>query len=305
MSPAAAQTYPSKPIRLVVPFAPGGASDVLARLVGQKLSERWGQPVVVENKPGAATTLGAADVAKAPADGYTLMLAPAPFVIAPLMYQKLTYDAARDFTGVALLASSPLLLTAHPSVAASTLPELLALAKAKPGALMYGSPGNGSVPHLATELFKMRTGTDLSHVAYKGGGPAVTDLVAGHITLMFASPIEVSQHVNAGRLKYIVASTKERVPSIPGVPTVAEMGYPGFDVVAWFGIVAPAATPKDIVAKLSQEIGRILAAPEVKEKFAAQGAEITFMPAEEFDRFLAREREQWAQAIKVSGAKID
>jgi len=305
ISPAAGQTYPAKPIRLVVPFAPGGASDVLARLVGQKLAERWGQPVVVENKPGAATTLGAADVAKAPADGYTLMLAPAPFVIAPLMYQKLTYDAARDFTGVALLASSPLLLTAHPSVAASTLPELLALAKAKPGALMYGSPGNGSVPHLATELFKMRTGTDLSHVAYKGGGPAVTDLVAGHITLMFASPIEVSQHVNAGRLKYIAASTKERVPSIPGVPTVSEMGYPGFDVVAWFGIVAPAATPKDVVAKLSQEIGRILAAPEVKEKFAAQGAEITFLPADEFDRFLAREREQWAQAIKVSGAKID
>lgn len=305
VSPAAAQTYPSKPIRLVVPFAPGGASDVLARLVGQKLSERWGQPVVVENKPGAATTLGAADVAKAAPDGYTLMLAPAPFVIAPLMYQKLTYDAARDFTGVALLASSPLLLTAHPSVPANTLPELLALAKAKPGALMYGSPGNGSVPHLATELFKMRTGTDLSHVAYKGGGPAVTDLVAGHITLMFASPIEVSQHVNAGRLKYIVASTKERVPSMPAVPTVAESGYPGFDVVAWFGIVAPAATPKDIVGKLSQEIGRILAAPEVKEKFAAQGAEITFMPAEAFDRFLAREREQWAQAIKVSGAKID
>ena len=305
VSGAAAQAFPTKPIRLVVPFAPGGASDVLARLVGQKLSERWGQPVVVENKPGAATTLGAAEVARAPADGYTVMLAPAPFVIAPLMYQKLTYDAVRDFTGVALLASSPLMLTAHPSVPAATLPELLALAKAKPGTLMYGSPGNGSVPHLATELFKIRTATELIHVPYKGGGPAVTDLVAGHITLMFASPIEVSQHVNAGRLKYIAASTKERVASIPSVPTVAELGYPGFEVIAWFGIVAPAATPRDIVARYSQEIGRILAAPEVKEKFAAQGAEITFLPADEFDRFLAREREQWAQAVKASGAKIE
>jgi len=302
---AAAQSYPAKPIRLVVPFAPGGASDVLARLVGQKLAERMGQPVVVENKPGAATTVGAAEVARAPADGYTLMLAPAPFVIAPLMYQKLPYDAAKDFTGVALLASSPLILTVHPSVGAATPQELLALAKAKPGTIMYGSPGNGSVPHLATELFKLRTGTDFTHVPYKGGGPAVTDLVAGHIGIMFASPIEVSQHVAAGKLKYLVASTKDRVPSLPNVPTAGDLGIAGFDVVAWFGIVAPAGTPKEIVGKLSQEIGGILATPDVKEKFAGQGAEITFLPADEFDRFLAREREQWATAVKVSGAKID
>jgi tripartite-type tricarboxylate transporter receptor subunit TctC len=301
----AAQSYPTKPIRLVVPFAPGGASDVLARLVGQKLAERLGQPVVVENKPGAATTVGAAEVARAPADGYTLMLAPAPFVIAPLMYQKLAYDAAKDFTGVALLASSPLILTVHPSVGATTPQELLALAKAKPGTIMYGSPGNGSVPHLATELFKLRTGTDFTHVPYKGGGPAVTDLVAGHIGIMFASPIEVSQHVAAGKLKYLVASTKDRVASLPGVPTVGDLGIAGFDVVAWFGIVAPAGTPKDIVGRLSQEIGAILGAPDVKDKFAGQGAEITFLPADEFDRFLAREREQWATAVKVSGAKID
>jgi len=302
---APAQTYPVKPIRFVVPFAPGGASDVLARLVGQKLAERLGQPVVVENKPGAATTVGAAEVARAPADGYTLLLAPAPFVIAPLMYQNLPYDAARDFTGVALLASSPLILTAHPSVAATTPQELLALAKSKPGAIMYGSPGNGSVPHLATELFKMRTGADFTHVPYKGGGPAVSDLVAGHIGVMFASPIEVSQHVAAGKLRYIVASTKDRVPSLPGVPTVGELGIAGFDVVAWFGVVAPAATPKDIVSRLSQEIGQILAAPDVREKLAAQGADISFLPAPEFNAFIAREREQWGQAVKVSGAKVE
>lgn len=302
---ALAQAWPAKPMRIVVPFAAGGASDVLARLVGQKLSERLGQPVVVENKPGATTTLGASEVAKAPADGYTLMLAPAPFVIAPLMYQKLTYDPAKDFTGVALLASSPLILTVHPSVGVSTAQELLALGKAKPGAVAYGSPGSGSVPHLATELFKLRTGTDFTHVPYKGGGPAVTDLVAGHIGMMFASPIEVSQHVAAGKLKYLVTSTKDRVPSLPNVPTAGEVGIAGFDVVAWFGIVAPAATPRDVVGRLSQEIGRILAATDVKEKFAAQGAEITYLAADEFDRFLAREREQWAQAVKVSGAKLD
>jgi tripartite-type tricarboxylate transporter receptor subunit TctC len=302
---ANAQAWPSKHIRFVVPFAPGGASDIFARLVGQRLSQRLGQPVVVDNKPGATTTIGAAEVARAPADGYTIMLAPAPFVIAPLMMQKLGYDFVKDFTGIALLASSPLILTAHPSLGVSTPQELLSLAKAKPGTIMYASPGNGSVPHLATELFKLRTGTDLTHVPYKGGGPAVADLVAGHVGVMFASPIEVSQHVQGGRLKYIVSSARNRAPSLPNVPTVSDLGIGDFDVVAWFGVVAPAGTPKDIVNRLSKEIGEIVAAPEIVEKFSAQGAEITYLPAPEFDRFLAREREQWAAAVKASGAKID
>jgi len=304
--PAAAwaQAWPARPVKIVVPFAPGGASDVLARLVGQRLAARLGQPFVVENRPGAATTIGAAEVARAPADGYTLMLAPAPFVIASLMYPSLTY-APGDFTGIALIATSPLILTANVSIPASTVPELLALARAKPGTLSYASPGNGSVPHLATELFKTRTGADLTHIPYKGGGPAVNDLVAGHVGLMFASPIEVSQFVAAGKLRYIATSTGKRVASLPGVPTVAEYGIPDFDVVAWFGIVAPAATPKPVVARLSAEIGEILQAPDIREKFSVQGADIQFMPAAEFDRFLAREREQWAQAIKVSGAKIE
>ena len=304
---ASAQTapWPTKPVRLIVPFAPGGASDVLARLMGQKLAERLGQPFVVENKPGAATTLGAGEVARAPADGYTLMLAPAPFVIAPLMYKDLPYNAVSDFTGVALLATSPLILTANVSVPANTAKELFALAKLKPGTLMYGSPGNGSVPHLATELLKLRTGIDVTHVPYKGGGPAVNDLVAGHISLMFASPIEVQQFVAAGKLKYIVASTKERVPSLPNIPTVTELGYTGFDIVAWFGIVARASTPPEIIARLSQEIGDVLASPDMKEQFAAQGATLEFMPAPEFDRFLVHERQQWLQAVKVSGAKVE
>ena len=302
---AAAQSYPSKPIHIVVPFAPGGASDVLARLVGQQLSTRLGQPVVVENKPGAATTVGSALVAKAPADGYTLLLAPAPFVIAQLMYPNLSYDGPRDFTGVALLATSPLILTAHPSVAANTLPDLLVLSKAKPGTLMYASPGNGSVPQLATELFKTRSGADFTHVPYKGGGPAVTDLVAGHVGLMFASPIEVSQYVAAGQLKYIATATSKRVQALPNVPTIAELGYPNFEILAWFGIVAPAATPKDIVARLGREIGAILQDAELRERFAAQGAEISYLGPDEFNRFLAQDRERWAVAIKASGAKID
>jgi len=302
---AADATYPTRPVKLVVPFAPGGSSNALGRLVAQKLGQRLGQPVIIENKPGAGTTIGAAEVAKSAADGYTLLLAPAPFVISSLMYPNLPYDPTRDFTGVALLASSPLVITANASLPASTPQELIALARAKPCDLTYGSPGSGSVPHLATELFKLRTGTQLTHVPYKGAGPAVTDLLAGNISLMFASPIEVSQHVKAGKLKYIVASTKDRAAALPNVPTVAELGYPDFNVVAWFGIVAPAATPKPVVALLSREIGAVLALPDVKETFAAQGADLSYLPAEAFDRFLGHERQQWAQAIKVSGAKID
>ena len=262
--------------------------------------------MVVENKPGAATTIGAAEVARAPADGYTLMLAPAPFVIASLMYPNLPYDAARDFTGVALIASSPLVLTVNPTlVPVDTPQQLVALAKAKPGTLMYASPGNGSVPHLATELFKLRTGTDLTHVPYKGGGPAVTDLVAGHVAMMFASPIEVSQHVAAGKLKYLVASTKERAGRCAGRADRRRDGLPGFQRRRVVRHRRPQRHAEPIVARLSDEIGRMLAAPDMKDKFVAQGADLAFLPAADFDRFLVREREQWAQAIKASGAKIE
>ena len=300
-----AGNYPARPLRLVVPFAPGGASDVLARTVGAKLGERLGQTVVVENKPGAATTVGAAEVAKAPADGYTLLLAPAPFVITQFMYPNLPYDGAKDFTGVALIASSPLMITVHPSVTATTVAELVALAKAKPGAITYGSPGNGSVPHLATELLRTRTGAPLTHVPYKGGGPAVTDLVAGHIVMMMASPIEVSQHVAAGRLRYVAASTRERSPMAPSVPTLHEAGIADFEVVAWFGIVARSGTPRDIVERLSREIGNVLQTADVKEKLAAQGGEVSYRGVDDFDRFLAAEREKWGHVVKVSGAKLD
>ena len=299
-----AQAWPTKTVRIVVPFAPGGASDVFARLLGQRLTERLGQQFIVENKPGASTTIGAAEVARSVGDGYTLLFAPAPFVISSLMYPKLSYSL-KDFTGIALISTSPLILTANTAISANTLPELLVLAKANPGSIAYASPGNGSVPHLATELLKARTGTDFTHIPYKGGGPAVNDLVAGHVGLMFAAPIEVSQYVASGRLKYIANSMNKRTATIPNIPTVEESGVKDFNIVAWFGIVTPAATPKPIIDRLSQEVGQFVEIPEIKERFLALGADLKFMPAEEFNRFLVSEREQWAQAIKISGAKID
>jgi tripartite-type tricarboxylate transporter receptor subunit TctC len=303
--PSQAQTWNAKYVRIVVPMAPGGASDVFARLLAQRLSERIGLQFIVENKPGAATTIAAAEVARSPADGATLMLAPAPFVISSLMYPKLSYTD-KDFTGIALIATAPMVFTATKSVAVNTMSDVLAMAKAKPGSFTYASPGIGSVPHLATELLKMRTGIDIIHVPYKGGGPAVNDLVAGHIQLMFASPLEVSQLVAAGQLKYLALSTSVRNPSIPDIPTVEEaIGVKDFNVEAWFGIVAPAATPRPIVERLSREIGEILADPDVKERFAAQGGDIRFMPAQEFDRFLANERDLWGRAVKASGAKVE
>ena len=231
--PVSAQTYPAQPVKLVVPFAPGGATDILARTIGQRLAERIGQPVIIENKPGAGTTIGNAAVAQAAPDGYTLLFAPTPFVISQVMYPKLPYDADKAFTPVTLLAVSPFILVAHPDLNAKSVAELVALAKAKPGSLTFASAGNGTVPHLAGELFKLRTGIEMTHIPYKGGGPAITDLVGGQTQLMFATPIEVMQQVQAGRLKVLATTAPKRLPTQPDVPTIQESGYPGFEVFAW------------------------------------------------------------------------
>jgi len=303
---AAEQAYPTRPVRLVVALAAGGPTDVVMRLVAARLSEQLGRQVVVDNRPAAGGGVAGEIVANAPPDGYTLFAgANGTIAIAPSLFARLPFSVSRDLTPVALVGNSPLAVMVHPAVPAQSMKELLALAKAKPGTVTYGSPGSGSVPHLATELFKLRTGADLTHVPYKGGGPAVADLLAGHISMMFASPIEVSSHVAAGKLKYLVTSTTQRVGSLPDIPSANDVGVSDFNVVAWFGLVAHASTPKEVIARLSPEIGRILAAPDVRERFAAQGAEITYMPAEAFDAFLSREREQWAQAVKASGAKLD
>ena len=303
--PAPAQIFPSKPVRFVVPFAPGGQSDVVARTVGQKLGERWGLPVVVENKAGAATTIGADFVAKAPADGYTILLAPAPFVITQYAYPKLPYDSRRDFTPVSLLVTNPLVVVVNPArVAAKTFAEFVALARKDPGKLAYGTPGNGSLPHLAVELFRLQSGIDTLHVPYKGGGPAVLDLVAGQIAFMFASPLEVMPNVKAGKLAVLGVTSDRRVSYWPEVPTLKESGYKEYEAYAWFGVVAPAATPKDIVARLNADIVAVLKSPDVAERLAAQGADVAATTAEEFGRFLAAEHARWSAAVKAANVTV-
>lgn len=304
-TPAAAQPWPARPIKLVIPFAPGGATDIIGRLVAQRLSERLGQPVVIDNKPGAGTTIGNAVVAKAPPDGYTLLLAPTPFVITQVMYADLPYDGRKDFAPVALLARSPFILVTHPAVPAKNVAELVALAREKPGSLTFCSAGNGTVPHLAGEMFKLRAGIDILHVPYKGGGPAIIDLLSGQVAMMFATPIEVDQHVQAGKLRVLATTAVKRLAAIPDVPTIEESGYPGFEVYAFFGVLAPAGTPKEIVARLAGELDKVMDLPDVRERFAAQSALPDLRGPDAFAAFLRAERDKWAATVRESGAKID
>ena len=302
---APAQSFPTKPVRFIVPFAPGGQSDVVARTVGQKLSERWGQPVVIENKPGAATTIGADFVAKSPPDGYTILLSPAPFVITQYAYPKLPYDSRRDFTPVTLLVTNPLVVTVNPArMSVKTMAEFVAMVKKDPGKLSYGTPGNGSLPHLAVELFRLQSGIDAIHVPYKGGGPAVLDLVGGQIAFIFASPLEVMPNVKAGKLNVLAVSSARRVSYWSEVPTLKEAGFPQYEAYAWFGVTAPAATPKDVVAKLNADIVAALKSPEVAERLIAQGADVAGSSIEEFARFLDAEHGRWSAAVKAANVIV-
>jgi tripartite-type tricarboxylate transporter receptor subunit TctC len=300
-----AQSWPIKPVKIVVPFAPGGATDIIGRLVAQKLGDRLGQAVVVENRPGAGTTIGNAAVSKAAPDGYTLLFAPTPFVITQALYPSLPYDAGKDFAPVALLAVSPFILVVNDALPARNVGELVALAKAKPGALTFCSAGSGSVPHLAGELFKLNAKVDIVHVPYKGGGPAITDLIGGQVNMMFATPIEVMQHVQSGKLRVLATTASRRLPALPSVPTVQESGVPEFDVYAFFGMLAPAGTPKDIVDRLAAELERVMADPDVVQRFAEQSAEPRVLGPAAFTTFLQSERIRWADVVKRSGAKLD
>ena len=302
---AAAQPYPSRPVRVIVPFAPGGATDIIARLVAQKLADRLGQSVVVENKPGAGTTIGNAEVAKAKPDGYTLLFAPTPFVISQVVYPTLPYDPQKDFAPVSLLAVSPFILVVNAAFPAKSTAELVAIAKAKPGTVTFASAGNGTVPHLAGELFKLRAGIDIVHVPYKGGGPAIVDLVSGQVPMMFATPIEVSQHVQSGRLRVLGATSLARLAAMPDVPTLSESGYPDFEVLSFFGVLAPAGTPPEIVDRVAADLAAVMELPDVRERFAQQSAEARVLGPAAFSAFLARERDKWADIVKRSGAKVD
>ncbi|MGO4327368.1 tripartite tricarboxylate transporter substrate binding protein [Cupriavidus sp. 2TAF22] len=270
---ALAQTYPTKPIRLVVPFPPGGTTDVLARAVGQRLTQALGQPVVIENRPGAGATIGADAVAKSPADGYTLLMGAVHHTIAPNVYKKLSYDFQKDLTPISVVAIVPNVLVVSPGFPARNVQELVAYAKANPGKLTYASNGNGTAHHLIGEQFKAQTGTSIVHVPYKGSAPAITDLMGGQVSMMFDTMSSALPYIKAGKLKPLAVATARRSSALPDVPTLAEAGLPGFDIASWFGILAPAGTPPEIVNRLSAEIIKALARPDVRQQLAAIGAE--------------------------------
>ena len=302
---ALAQGYPVRPVRIIVPYPPGGATDVMARTVAQKLGEFWQQPAVVENKPGASGTVGSEIVAKSAADGYTLLMQGTQHSINLSLYKQLPYDTLRDFAPVAFVASAPFLLVLHPSVPANSVAELIAYIKTRPGGLNYGSSGVGGGAHLAGEIFKTSAGVNLTHIPYKGAAPAMADLLGGQVTMVF-DPIPTSlAQVKSGRIKALAITSAKRSALMPELPTVAESGLPGFEVVAWFGLYAPAATPKDIVTKLNADVTRALQLPDVREKFAGLGAESMPMPTDQFAVYLRAEIAKFAKAIKESGATAE
>ena len=301
-----AQTYPLKPVRLISPYASGGGSDTLARILGQKLYEAWGQPVVVENRPGAAGTLGAETVARATADGYTLLVTPsAVLTINPHLYAKLRYDTFKDFVPVTMASNSPYLLVVHPKIPASSVKELIAYAKMNPGKMNYSSSGNGSSTHLAGVLFNNMAGVEIVHIPYKGAAPAIVDLLAGNIQMRFSSVVPVLPHVRSGRLRGIAISSPKRYGPLPDMPTIAESGLPGYAVESFYAVVAPAHTPRAIVSKINAEVVRNLRSPEVAAHMAADGAEIIGSSPEELAKALRDDYARWAQPVKDSGARAD
>jgi tripartite-type tricarboxylate transporter receptor subunit TctC len=298
-----AQQYPMRPIRVVVPFAPGGATDLTARLVGQKMQEAMKQNVVVDNRPGASGVIGADIVAKSPPDGYALVLStPAEIAIIPHL-QKMPYSVERDLAPVSLAASTPLILVVHPSLPARSVKELAGIAKARPGQLSYASAGTGGVQHLAGELLKITMKIDMVHIPYKGAGPVMSDLMGGHVATFFSGMPPAIPHVKAGKLRALAVTTTKRSPAAPEVPTMAESGVPGFDISNWFAFFVPAGTPAAIVERLSAEINRALKLPDVRERLAGVGAEAVGTTAEELGKFVRAESEKFARLIKLSGAK--
>jgi tripartite-type tricarboxylate transporter receptor subunit TctC len=302
---AAAQPYPSRAIRIVVPFPPGGTSDILARAIGQRLTEEWKQQVLVDNRPGAGANIGAEAVAKSPPDGYTLFIVSTIHAINPSLYSKLAYDPVKDFTPITLIADTSQVLVVHPSLPVRSVQEFIAYAKRRPGELHYSSAGNGSQPHLTAELFKKRTGVDLVHVPYKGAPPAMTDLLAGHVMLTFATAPSAVPFVKAGRLRALGVSTAQRIAALPDVPTIAEAGVPGFEAAGWNGLVGPAGMPAAIVDQIHGAVVKIVGTPAMSAFLSGQGAEPHTTTPREFGAYIKAEVEKWAQVVKDSGARID
>ena len=304
---ASAQTpYPGKPIRLVVPFPAGGTTDILAREVAQKLTEAWGQSVVVDNRPGAGGNIGSELVAKSAPDGYTLLMGTVgTHAINPSLYAKMPYDHVKDFVPVILVAGVPNVLVVNPQLPVNSLAELIAYGKANPGKLNFASSGSGTSIHLSGELFKTMTGIQMTHVPYKGSSPALTDLMGGQVQLMFDNLPSSLPLIKGGKLKALAVTSAQRAAALPDTPTMAEAGLPGFEASSWFGVLAPAGTPAPIVAKLQAEIAKWLATSDAREKLAGQGAIVAALPSDAFAKHITAETTKWAKVVKESGAKVD
>lgn len=300
-----AQAWPSKSVRYIVPFPPAGTADILSRWVAEKLPAALGQSVIVENRAGAAGNVGTEQVAKAPPDGYTILMGTVAQSISETLYTKLPYSFARDLAPVALVARVPNVMVVHPSVPVKTVKEFVAFAKARPGQINFASSGSGTSIHMSGELFKLLTGVSINHVPYKGSGPALIDLVGGHVSVMWDNMPSSMPHIKSTRLRAIAVTTATRYPELSEVPTIAESGVPGYEASSWFGVVAPAATPREIVARLNTEINKALNLPDMRERFAQQGAIPAPGTPEDFGNWIRSEIAKWAKVVKASGAKVD
>ena len=306
VAPAIAQQYPQKPVRIVVGVPPGGATDIVARLVGQKMGEQMGQAVVIDNRGGAGGNIGAELVAKAAPDGYTLFLATiGTMTINPWLYKNMPFDTLRDFAAISQLTSMPQVLVVHPSVPAKSVKDLIAYAKSNPGKLNFASGGSGTAIHLAGELFKTMAGVDMVHVAYKGAAPAMTDLLSGQVSLMFDQILSAFPHVKSGKLRALAVTPEKRSPAAPELPTVAEVALPGYAVTTWHGLLAPAGTPRPVVQRLNAEAVKALQAPDLRERFASQGVDPVSSTPEQFAAFMKAELEKWRKVVAASGSKLE
>lgn len=305
LSPVHAQQYPTKPLRLIVPYPPGGGTDTIARVFALKLAEAIGQQVVLDNRPGAGANLGLEIAAKMPADGYTLLLATIANTISASLYSKLNYDLVRDFAPVTLLATTPHILVVHPSLPVKTARELITFAKARPGQITYSSSGSGTPAHLAGELFASMTGVKMIHVPYKGGGPSVIALVGGEVSVGFPTMPSVIGHIKAGKMRALALTTAKRSPSLPELATLGEGAVPEYDVGSWYGLAVPAATPKDIIARLNAETLKVLRLPDTLQRLDAAGFEVLTSTPEEYGAFTRSEIEKWAKVVKASGARAN
>ncbi|MGH8680246.1 MAG: Bug family tripartite tricarboxylate transporter substrate binding protein [Burkholderiales bacterium] len=304
-APSFGQPYPSRPVRLVVPLSPGGFADVPTRIMAPRLSAALGQQVFVENRAGAGGTIGTDYVAKSKPDGYTLLATGTPHVIAPWLYKTVPYDALKDFAPIMLFASGPYVLVVNPQLPVTSVQELIAAAKAQPGKIDFASSGNGSAQHLVAALFNSAAGVELNHVPYKGSGPAMQDLLAGQVKVSFAGVPNVISHVRAGKLRALGVTTPKRSPDLPGVPTIAEAGVPGYEATLWLGLLAPAGTPPEIVQRLHAEAVKALKDPELQPSFRAAGVEASVLGPKEFGEFLRAEHEKWGKVVRATGATVN